>query len=207
MAESASVKPKAALMEVDLAANDEAVLDAVFNPDMPFGARGEIDAKMKQAEQLEAERLEAEAPTIDPEVEAACTKLEGQAIVFAEQGETEKALELFSQAVDLAPTRAAGYNNRAQLYQMLQRPEDALADLDKAVKECQPIPRKVAAQLYAQRAMVQRFFGNDEAARKDFEVAGRNGNEWARKMAVELNPYAAMCNAMLSQAAHTMTEK
>jgi hypothetical protein len=39
--------------------------------------------------------------------------------------------------------------------------------------------------------------GDDEAALEDFKAAAGLGSGYAKSMLVEMNPYAAMCNAML----------
>jgi hypothetical protein len=39
--------------------------------------------------------------------------------------------------------------------------------------------------------------GQDEAALEDFKAAAALGSGFAKSMLVEMNPYAAMCNAML----------
>jgi hypothetical protein len=39
--------------------------------------------------------------------------------------------------------------------------------------------------------------GNEEAALEDFKAAAGLGSGYAKSMLVEMNPYAAMCNAML----------
>jgi tetratricopeptide (TPR) repeat protein len=40
--------------------------------------------------------------------------LETDGVRAAESGDIQKALDLFSNAINLIPTRASGYNNRAQ---------------------------------------------------------------------------------------------
>jgi hypothetical protein len=39
--------------------------------------------------------------------------------------------------------------------------------------------------------------GDEEAALEDFKAAAGLGSGYAKSMLVEMNPYAAMCNAML----------
>ena len=39
--------------------------------------------------------------------------------------------------------------------------------------------------------------GRDDDAMADFQVAAEEGSGFAKSMLVEMNPYAAMCNAML----------
>jgi tetratricopeptide (TPR) repeat protein len=114
-------------------------------------------------------------------------------------------MAILNQLIEASPLRASLYNNRAQLFQMERKPEQAMADLNQAIQHCD-IPRKVASQAYAQRGVLYRVQGNDEAARSDFEKAASYGNAWAKRMAVKLNPYAALCNQMLAQAMKELTE-
>ena len=89
---------------------------------------------------------------------------------------------------------------------MAKDPDAAMADLD-AAAALPNVPRKVAAQVYAQRGVLWRVKGDDDRARADLERAGKLGNTWARQEAVKLNPYAAMCNAMLSRAMRELQGK
>ena len=41
--------------------------------------------------------------------------------------------------------------------------------------------------------------GDDQGALEDFKCAAHLGNEFAKQMLVALNPYAALCNQMLSE--------
>ena len=41
--------------------------------------------------------------------------------------------------------------------------------------------------------------GDDEGALEDFKCAAHLGNDFAKQMLVALNPYAALCNQMLSK--------
>jgi len=45
-------------------------------------------------------------------------QLEKKAVELAEKGNLEEALKLFDQAIVLQPEKAAGYNNRAQLWRL-----------------------------------------------------------------------------------------
>lgn len=46
-------------------------------------------------------------------------KVEAEAVAAAEQKYFDKALELFQKSIDLAPHRAAPYNNRAQNHRLM----------------------------------------------------------------------------------------
>ena len=43
------------------------------------------------------------------------------------------------------------------------------------------------------------FVGDGENALNDFKIAANLGSEFAKHMVVQLNPYAALCNQMLSE--------
>ena len=48
-----------------------------------------------------------------------------------------------------------------------------------------------------QRGVLHRREGRDDDAVQDFKTAADGGSGYAKAMVVEMNPYAAMCNAML----------
>ena len=56
-----------------------------------------------------------------------------------------------------------------------------------------------ACQAYTQRALIQRLEGHDDEALEDFKKAANLGSEFAKTQVVRMNPYAAMCNQMLSE--------
>ena len=57
---------------------------------------------------------------------------------------------------------------------------------------------KAACQAYTQRGLIRRLEGNNEDALEDFKKAACLGSTFARSQVVQMNPYAAMCNQMLS---------
>lgn len=73
----------------------------------------------------------------------------------------------------------------------------ALEDLNRAVCLSAGAGR-AACQALVQRGLLLRLASQDEEARADFEKAAALGSEFARQQAVLLNPYAALCNKMLS---------
>lgn len=104
-----------------------------------------------------------------------------------------------------APDYASGLNNRAQVHQLRGNVERALADLKKAI-ELLDIPnckcaanQKVLSQALCQRALIFRFQNDENRSYADFQRAAALGNEFAKQQVVKLNPYAALCNSMLSQ--------
>ena len=86
--------------------NDQSVLESIFNPLLPLG--GDIP----QEEVTTAD----ENDSGDAAEEAKQYELLG--VHKAEAGEYEDAMEYFNKAISTAPTRASGYNNRAQLWRI-----------------------------------------------------------------------------------------
>ncbi|XP_073871461.1 tetratricopeptide repeat protein 36 isoform X2 [Macaca fascicularis] len=89
--------------------NDRAVLQAIFNPDTPFGDIVGLDLGE------EAEKEERKEDEVFPQAQLEQSKaLELQGVMAAEAGDLSTALERFGQAICLLPERASAYNNRAQ---------------------------------------------------------------------------------------------
>ncbi|EDO47811.1 predicted protein [Nematostella vectensis] len=167
---------------------DRAVLDAIFNPLLPLG-------------DCPQEIIEEELPienTNEDDVKRA-KEYEIQGVEKAEAGDFVGALDCFNKAIDVAPLRASGYNNRAQLSRLRGDNQSAMEDLNKAI-ELSHEHGAAAAQAYTQRGLLHRLEGNDEAASEDFQHGATLGNAFAKAMTVQLNPYAAMCNKMLAEA-------
>ena len=91
------------------------------------------------------------------------------------------------------------------MYLLLRREADALPDLDAAISHAHR-DRLTLRQAHTQRGLIRRGRGDDEGARADFELAARLGSALARQCLVSMNPYAAMCNAMLSRAMKELSE-
>uniref|UniRef100_A0A667I4K6 Tetratricopeptide repeat domain 36 n=1 Tax=Lynx canadensis TaxID=61383 RepID=A0A667I4K6_LYNCA len=89
--------------------NDQAVLQAIFNPDTPFGDLVGLDVGE------EVEKGEVDEDGVFPRAQLERSKaLELQGVMAAEAGDLGTALERFGQAISLLPERASAYNNRAQ---------------------------------------------------------------------------------------------
>lgn len=71
-------------------------------------------------------------------------------------------------------------------------------DLDRAVSLSRGAGR-TGCQALVQRGLLRRLMCQNDNAREDFEKAAALGSEFARQQAVLLNPYAALCNRMLSE--------
>ncbi|XP_049634149.1 tetratricopeptide repeat protein 36 [Suncus etruscus] len=170
--------------------NDQAVLQAIFNPNSPFG---DIDG-IELGEDTEAEDDDRTFPQAQLEQSKA---LELQGVKAAEAGDFGTALERFGQAISLLPERASAYNNRAQARRLQGDVAGALEDLERALTLSRGRGR-AARQGFVQRGLLARLQGRDEDARRDFEQAARLGSPFARRQLVLLNPYAALCNRMLA---------
>ncbi len=75
----------------------------------------------------------------------------------------------------------------------------ARIDLDKAI-ELSKGHGKSAAQAFTQRALLKKMEGDDDGSLEDFKKAACLGNAFAKSQVIQMNPYAALCNQMLSQA-------
>uniref|UniRef100_A0A8D0EAF4 Tetratricopeptide repeat protein 36 n=1 Tax=Salvator merianae TaxID=96440 RepID=A0A8D0EAF4_SALMN len=176
-------------------ANDKAVLQSIFQPYSPFG---EIPAELE--EEYERQRLQDKTTegAFDPELLEQVVQMELEGVRAAEEGELDKALEKFSQAIQLLPERAAAYNNRAQALRLKGDVKGALEDLEVALKLSRGAGH-VACQGFVQRGLLRRLQGHEGEARRDFEEAARLGSPFARQQLVLMNPYAALCNQMLAE--------
>ena len=129
-------------------------------------------------------------------------KMQTEGIRAADDERYDDAVRVFSSMLALCPQYAAAYNNRAQCYLLLQRDDEALADLDASVQHAHT-DRLTLRQSLTQRGLLYRRQGRDDEARADFGLGARLGSGVCREQLVAMNPYAAMCNAMLARA---MTE-
>lgn len=89
------------------------------------------------------------------------------------------------------------YLFRAQVYQLMNRRDDAMRDLTKAIALAQDRHTKVAGQAHTQRGILYKLMGDEKAALADFEAGSRFGNSLAKKEAAALNPYAKLCADMV----------
>ncbi|XP_046579968.1 tetratricopeptide repeat protein 36 homolog [Haliotis rubra] len=180
-----STDAKQAKMDIDITPHDKGVLNCIFNPGLPYG-----------------DCVEEETPPVYINVESEEVKqvkvLELQAVKAAEAGDLPTALDLLNEAVTRAPDWASTYNNRAQVLRLRGDIQGALEDLNKAV-ELSRGEGKVSCQAYTQMGLIHRLEGDDTQAIEDFKKAAQLGSEFAKQQVVALNPYAAMCNQMLSE--------
>ncbi|KAJ8731599.1 hypothetical protein PYW07_004763 [Mythimna separata] len=172
-----------------LSERDKAVLRSIFDPTATIAPDVE-DAGDKFVE-------EEEEPATDADKES--TSLCAEGVRLAEAGKLEEALAAMTRGVQAAPDRAAGYNDRAQLLRMMMKDDDAMSDLDRAIELTVGKQSRARALALCQRGVLLRKRGQDDDARAAFTEAAKLGSSFAKKQVVELNPYAALCNQMLSQ--------
>ncbi|XP_015445421.2 tetratricopeptide repeat protein 36 [Pteropus alecto] len=120
--------------------NDRAVLQAIFNPDTPFGDVVGLDLGE------EAEKEQVDENEVFPREQLNQSKaLELQGVTAAEAGDLSTALERFGQAINLLPERASAYNNRAQA-RRLQGDVTGVAECHCCsltyIKPCGPLAQK-----------------------------------------------------------------
>ncbi|XP_001605177.1 tetratricopeptide repeat protein 36 [Nasonia vitripennis] len=169
-----------------LSEHDKVILDTIFDPLQPLG----IDSNPGR---IFNEPIEAED---DPELNEEVKEILKRAIVFSENGKFDEAFELFEKARVKAPRSASVLNDRAQALRLAGKSNEALADLNLAV-EYSGGRGKAGVQALCQRAALYRFLEKDDEAREDFAKAAEQGSGFAKSQLVAMNPYAAMCNAML----------
>lgn len=169
------------------AASDELVLHALFNPETP------LDPPIPPVTSEETVDV-ADSPTV-----LKAKALELEAVRAAEGGELDRALQLINSSIELAPESSSHYNNRAQLYRLMGRTQDAVSDLDTAIDLSGGVGRS-AEMAYTQRGLLLKLQREDDKAWSDFKRAADLGGVFARSILVQTNPMAALCNRMLKQA-------
>jgi len=149
---------------------------------------------------------------------------ERRAVQLAEAGLLEEAEVLLSAKIQKYPIeRPSLWSNRAQVRRLAGDMQAALSDLSTAIRIATPPKRsrtspdysRMLSQAYTHRATIYLLAAREEIAgiseshaaeeleefaSRDFELAGRYGNELARAMAVRTNPYAKLCGAIVQTA-------
>lgn len=85
---------------------------------------------------------------------------------YAKKGETERAMADFSKAIELDPSRATSYSNRAQLNLQLGKGDLALSDANRAIDL-----DSTSASFYLTRAQVYAALGRSDLASADSDMA------------------------------------
>ncbi|CAH0715779.1 unnamed protein product, partial [Brenthis ino] len=170
----------------NLSERDRAVLRSIFDPTATIANVFDEGDKFVEDEDV-------------TEIEKQSKSLGLQGVQLAEAGKLEEALVLLNKSVEVAPERASAYNDRAQLYRLMDRVDDAMQDISRALKLTEGKKTRARALALCQQGVLHRKLGDDDSARSSFQEAAKLGSAFAKKQVVELNPYAALCNQMLSQ--------
>ncbi|KAI8366917.1 hypothetical protein BD560DRAFT_436038 [Blakeslea trispora] len=170
--------------------SDDAVLEFLFNPEnqgLPLDAiSSTVDTNPKY--------------TFSAETLAKLELMEKEAVLSVERDQdTDKALSILNQCIEAEKNYASAYNNRAQIYRMSNKLDEALQDLNYVIEDVGEGQPKILRQAYTQRAVIKRQQGDVLGSRKDFEIGARLGNPLARQIAVNENPYAKMCNQVMME--------
>ncbi|XP_029161132.1 tetratricopeptide repeat protein 36 isoform X2 [Nylanderia fulva] len=168
-----------------LSEGDRAVLNTIFDP-LQLGLPN-FSQEVEATDTLEEDNLE-------PHV----SEIVRKAIICAEAKNFDESFRLFDEASKRAPESPSILNDRAQALRLANRDEEALKDLHLAV-ELSRGEGRAGIQALCQRGALYRWMGQDDEARKDFVRAAKAGSSFAKEQLIALNPYAAMCNAMLRE--------
>lgn len=138
---------------------------------------------------------------IDPSLLDKVKSMEKEAVIDAEAGRLSLSLERLDEGIKLVPMKASLYNNRAQVYQLAGRSEDAMADVEEAIRLSKG-KGIVAMNAHTQRAVIRikekGFHQTNQEAIQDLKMAASLGSDFAKKLLVKFNPYSALCNNMLN---------
>ena len=174
---------------------DTDILSYLLSPSLQHGP-------VVRSSDVTDEELGGGGPVIDESLLTSLRKMQSEGIRAADDERYDDAVHVFTGMIALCPQHAAAYNNRAQCYLLLHRDNEALLDLDASIQHAHT-DRLTLRQSLTQRGLLYRRQGRDDEARADFGLGARLGSGVCREQLVAMNPYAAMCNAMLTRA---MTE-
>lgn len=141
--------------------------------------------------------------------------LEIDGVKLTELGKLEEALNKFNESIKTAEKRPSPYNNRAQLYRLMGKDDCkinfikknclkksssvAFDDLTTAIALSQQKYPMTLCRAFCQRGIINRKLRRDDAARDDFNESAKLGSKFARQQLVDINPYAQLCNQMVSK--------
>lgn len=101
-----------------------------------------------------------------------------------------QALNILNEAIKAHPERASLYNNRAQVYQLLNNAQQSFEDLSKAIRFAKEKQKRTLCQGLCQRGLLHRKWGKTEEARADFNEAAKMGSLFARnQVSIYINKF------------------
>jgi tetratricopeptide (TPR) repeat protein len=202
--------------------DDESLLDYIFNPEvqgMPLGAPEMTASDLSDLKTSAFSLIRDSIGSVDAAAPLSATTLaqlrheEAHAIQLAEYKQFDQAIASLTACIERYPNYAPAYNNRAQArqLQLAHQAESSgsgvgAANLAAAISDASHAVYFAASQgdlhtlrlALNQRALMRKKAGDTDGALADFQGAAKCGSKFARKEAVKVNPYAAMCNAFLS---------
>lgn len=168
---------------------------------IPEHSKGGIKHVYKILDKPMAEKVDLKNKVCENDQERMA--MEAEAIKLAECHRLHEALVQINFVIESFPDHPSPLNNRAQIFRLLRRDDEALTDLNACINSASPDYPLVLRQAYAQRGWLRMAKDELAAAKEDFDTAAALGHTEARQMATRCNPYAAMCNAMLAQVMQT----
>jgi len=128
----------------------------------------EEDTELMTPDTLGDQVMGDESKMVSEEERDESTALKIQAVEAQNEGDLEKAMELFTKSVQLNPQSGLTYASRAACYLALKKPNAAIRDCDIAIKG-----NPDSAKAYKVRGKAYRFLGKYEEALKDIQLGNK----------------------------------
>jgi len=172
-----------------LSANDANTLNFIFNP-----TDGIPKPPIQDKEKASVYGDKLGTVDLDHVIAEEC-----KAVHLAEQGQFEESEGILTGLIELCPKYASAYNNRAQVRQFRGNKEGAMDDLNVAIELAEDLDDQATLrQAHTQRGMLYKYCEKEDQCVEDFNIAAKLGSTLAKQELASRNPYAAMCNKMLS---------
>uniref|UniRef100_S4RJA0 ST13 Hsp70 interacting protein n=1 Tax=Petromyzon marinus TaxID=7757 RepID=S4RJA0_PETMA len=156
-------EPERESEESDLDIDDDGVVEEDHDPPQDMG-----DAEVEVSEEMMDQANEKK----------------GEAMSALADGELQKAIELFTEAIKLNPSSAILYAKRASVYVKLEKPNAAIRDGDRAISI-----NPDSAQSYKWRGIARWLLGHWEESSKDLAMACKlDYDEDASRILKEITP-------------------
>jgi tetratricopeptide (TPR) repeat protein len=136
-----------------------------------------------------------------PFPKTAISAKEAEAIKVFSEGHKSEAIEMMTKLVDEYQDNPSPLNNRTQMYRLLKRIEEAMADCQKCIQICESKPEYDGIKRMAllQMGWIKLGVEGESSALPWFEESALMGSQEGKRMAARCNPYSAMCNQMLHE--------
>ncbi|XP_068606106.1 hsc70-interacting protein [Brachionichthys hirsutus] len=152
--------------ESEIEIDDDGVIEPETDGPQEMGEFEDVEVTEEMADQANEKKMEA--------------------IDALGEGDLQKAMELFTEAIKLNPSIAVLYAKRASVFIQMQKPNAAIRDCDRAISI-----NPDSAQPYKWRGKAHRLLGHWEAAAKDLATACKlDYDESASALLKEVQPKA-----------------